>query len=130
RRAQRAAQEAVRRFLWQRGRARPLRLVANPPAAAALAALVYCAFAIAHSHGFHLSPFPYFNWLADGFLHGQLSLRGTPPQTHDLIEYGGNWYLYWPPFPAVVLMPWVALFGPNKVSDIALTAVLGAVNVG
>lgn len=75
------------------------------------------------------SPFPYFNYLADAFLHGSLSLRQLPEFVHDLAFFNGQYYLYWPPFPAVVLMPFVALFG-LRFNDVVFTALLGGLNVG
>lgn len=93
-----------------------------------LALLVYAALAARHQPGLTASEYPYFNYLADAFLHGQLSLRLLPQNLHDLVQYGGNVYLYWPPLPAVLLMPFVALFGVGF-SDTLFTVGLGAVNV-
>jgi hypothetical protein len=77
---------------------------------------------------FHRSEAAYFNYLADGFLHGQLHLRITPERTHDLVHFNGREYLYWPPFPALLMVPFIALFGLGF-SDIFITLVLAAVNV-
>lgn len=77
---------------------------------------------------FRTSISAYYNYLADAFLHGSLFLRTVPPHTHDLVHYSGHWSLYWGPFPAVALMPLVALFGV-KLSDIFITLVVGACNV-
>lgn len=77
---------------------------------------------------FHVSEGAYFNFLADGFLHGQLHLRVTPEKTHDLVHFNDRSYLYWPPFPAVLMVPFIAVFGLGF-SDIFLTLVLAAVNV-
>jgi hypothetical protein len=72
----------------------------------------------------------YFNYLADAFLHGQTHLRLVPPASvHDLAVYGGRLYLYWPPFPAVVLLPFVAAFG-LAVDQTFIAIVIGAVDVG
>lgn len=71
----------------------------------------------------------YFNFLADSFLHGQLHLRLMPETTHDLSFFRGHYYLYWPPMPAIVLMPFVALFGV-QFSDVFFTLVVAAANVG
>lgn len=70
----------------------------------------------------------YFNYLADAFLHGQFHFRLTPPTTHDLILFDNKIYAYWPPFPAILLMPFVAIFGVNF-SDILFTIFLGSLNV-
>jgi len=69
----------------------------------------------------------YFNYLADAFLHGQFNLRVIPPSTHDLIFFQGNYFLYWPPFPAIVLMPLVAVFGVNF-SDILFNILVAGLN--
>lgn len=86
-------------------------------------------FAALKGHIFSISTAPYYNYLADAFLHGQLNLRLIPPSVHDLIFYSGNFYLYWPPFPAVLMMPFVALFGV-QFSDIFFTIVVGSLIVG
>jgi hypothetical protein len=70
----------------------------------------------------------YFNYLADAFLHHQLYLRLLPTDVHDLVLYQNRYFLYWPPFPAVFLMPFVALFGIGF-SDITFTFILGAINM-
>lgn len=118
-------------MIFKLGRAaRSLAEVWENPLFAFLAALVvYALFSLRHGGLFDLSGSPYFNYLADAFLHGQLSFRLAPPSTHDLVIYQGKLFAYWPPFPAVMLLPWVALFGVNF-SDVAFTVLLGAANVG
>jgi hypothetical protein len=55
---------------------------------------------------------PHFVYLAQSFLHGKLSLIGNrPPGDNDWASYHGRWYVSFPPFPAVVIAPLVALFG-------------------
>ena len=111
--------------------AAPWRLLAladRPLLAAAVALVVYAAFAFWHGDPHGRSPFPYYGYLADAFLHGQTSLRLPPPDTHDLSVFQGKLYLYWFPFPALLFLPFVALFGVGF-SDVAFTVVLGAVNV-
>ncbi len=71
---------------------------------------------------------PYFNYLADAFLHHQLYFRLMPGTTTDLINFKGLYYIYWPPFPAILSMPGVALFGV-AFSDILFTIFFGSVNV-
>jgi hypothetical protein len=77
---------------------------------------------------FHVSKSAYFNCLADALFHGQLHLRVTPESTHDLVHFNDRLYLYWPPFPALVLLPFIAVFGLGF-SDIFLTLVAAAINV-
>jgi hypothetical protein len=76
-----------------------------------------------------VSDYPYYSYLADAFLHGQLHLRALPASTLDLVIYNGHYFLYWPPMPAILLMPFVALMGVGF-SDIFFTLVVGALNVG
>lgn len=69
----------------------------------------------------------YFRDLAEALLQGRLDL-GTPDDTHDLVFFGGKYFLYWPPVPALVWLPIVALTG-SLVPDGVVGAAAGAVNV-
>ncbi len=90
--------------------------------------LVYFLFSSVGGKPFRVRDTAYFNYLADAFLHGQLYLRLIPTATHDLSYFKGHYYLYWPPMPAIVLMPFVALFGVDF-SDIFFNVVLASLNV-
>jgi hypothetical protein len=58
-----------------------------------------------------LSSDAHYVYLAQSFLHGQLSLLAErPPGTNDWAHYEGRWYVAFPPFPAVVIAPLVAAF--------------------
>ena len=92
------------------------------------AALFYILISLLIETPFRLSNAPHFQYLADAFLHGQLNLRVVPPTDHDLVFFQGNTYLYWPPFPAIVMMPFVALVGLHF-SDVFLVMMIGAFNV-
>lgn len=107
---------------------RALERLAQPAVGFVLAGGIYAWVAAVHSGGFTPSSYAYFTFLADAFLHGQLHLRLLPDSPVDLSTYDGKVFLYWPPFPAVVSMPLVALFG-LQTSDVAMTVVLGAANV-
>jgi hypothetical protein len=105
-------------------------LFENPLVASLFAFVIYFAFSAAKGSPFRVSETAYFNYLADSFLHGQLHLRLLPVSSlPDLSFFNGNYYLYWPPMPAIVLMPFVAVFGVNF-SDVFFTLVISAVNVG
>ncbi len=52
----------------------------------------------------------HFILLADGWLHGHLYVEGTPPQFADFTNYHGHWYVAFPPLPAILLLPFVAIF--------------------
>lgn len=75
------------------------------------------------------SRYAYYNYLADAFLRGQLFLAQLPPSTHDLSFFNNQYYLYWPPFPAVVLLPFVAIWDTGF-NDILFTIGIGGLNVG
>lgn len=94
------------------------------------AAVVYSCFAAWAYRSFHwyATPHAYFSYLADAFLHGQLHLRVIPAQTLDLSHYQGRFYLYWPPLPAVLLMPFVGVWGIG-LSDTLFSVCIGALNV-
>lgn len=67
---------------------------------------------------------PHFVYLADSLLHGQLALReAKPPTDNDWARYRGKVYVSFPPLPAVVLMPLVAVWG-TKAWDSLFWAVL------
>ena len=72
-----------------------------------------------------------FFYLADAFLHGRASLdvRLGP---NDVIPVGGRFYVPFAPFPAVALMPIVALVGPVTADQLesGINAVLAAAGVG
>lgn len=100
----------------------------SPLWAAVMAAVVYAIFALYKGPLWSETSTNYFSYLADAFLHGQLYLRLMPPNTHDLVYFQNHYYLYWPPLPAILLMPLVALFGVH-VSDVLVVLVIGATNV-
>jgi len=92
--------------------------------------VVYSLFSI-YRHGsiLHTSHYPYFNYLADSFLHGQLNFRIIPPTTtHDLVFFENKFFAYWPPFPAILFMPFIAIFGVNF-PDILFTLIIGSLSV-
>ena len=56
----------------------------------------------------------YFNRLAEAFLHGRYWLDEAPSWLNELIPAPnevGRWYVAYPPMPAVLALPWVAVFG-------------------
>jgi hypothetical protein len=110
------------------GAAHYYRYLANPLYGFGFALILYFAFSILPGSPFRVNDFAYFNYLADAFNHGQLNLRLIPQSTHDLSLYNGNYYLYWPPMPAIVLMPFIALFGIGF-SDVFFCVVVASVNV-
>ncbi len=73
--------------------------------------------------------FNYFKFLSYSVLHGRLDID-CPPGTgcHDLAEYRGKYYLYWPWVPALIYLPVVAVFGTNTY-DVLISGIFGALNV-
>ena len=56
------------------------------------------------------TPFNHFSLLAETWLHHRLDLGGSPPgyaQNNDFAAYHGKWFVTFPPFPAVLLVPFL-----------------------
>lgn len=72
-----------------------------------------------------------FFYLADAFLHGRAALD-VQLGPNDVIPAGGRFYVPFAPFPAVALMPIVALLGPVTADQVesGINAVLAAAGVG
>ena len=66
--------------------------------------------------------------LADGFLHGRLYIDQPMPWLELVPRAEGGWFSPFPPMPAIVLVPFVALVGPGFDQGIA-TAMFGGANV-
>jgi hypothetical protein len=92
---------------------------------AALAVYWYSAVLLGRTHSPNEA---YFDRLAEAFLGGHLYLT-APPSTADLTMYQGRWYVPFPPLPALLLMPGVALLGVARVNTVLYAALLGATNV-
>src|SRR3954452_17750060 len=69
---------------------------------------------------------PSFPALAAAFLPGRLDLV-HPASTHDLTPFAGRWFVPFPPLPALLVLPLVAVV--PGFSTVAFCAVLGAANV-
>lgn len=67
--------------------------------------------------------------LAASFLEGRLHIAEPMPWLELVPRPEGGWYSPFPPMPAIVLLPFVALFGPGFDQGIA-TALFGGANVG
>lgn len=101
----------------------------KPLFAFGFAFITYFVLSALDGHPFRVSESSYFNYLADAFLHGQLHLRVIPETVHDLSLYHGNYYLYWPPMPAVIMMPFIAIFGLGF-SDVFFNVIIASLNIG
>jgi len=67
--------------------------------------------------------------LADAFLHGRLWIDGSRPWIERVPGPGGEYFLPFPPVPALVLVPQVALFGQDVADTGVMSALVGALNV-
>jgi hypothetical protein len=73
---------------------------------------------------------PHFVLLADALLHGRLWI--DPARAAGLVDitpFGGRIYVAFPPLPALLMAPFVAIVGPTF-NDALFTLVLGAANAG
>ena len=95
--------------------------------AAAVAFVVYCAFS--GPMLLKQSDAPHFVYQSYSFVHGQLALFGKPPNLNDWVLWKGQWYSSFPPFPAVLMMPFVALHG-LAFNDVFFTVCIASLNVG
>ncbi len=110
--------------MWWRNEAPPVRWVA-----AAIYLLVTLALLVSAPNerlGTH-TPFNHFALLAEAWLDGQLHLaRGVPEYTghNDFAVFDGEVHVSFPPFPAVLLLPVVALAGSAEATRDGLVFVL------
>lgn len=72
--------------------------------------------------------FNYFSYLADAFLHGRLYLADPPTHFEELIVAGGKHYAIYPPMPAIVLMPFVAILGVSF-NHVFVSLLMGGINI-
>ncbi|MBM3123572.1 MAG: hypothetical protein FJZ87_00695 [Chloroflexi bacterium] len=71
---------------------------------------------------------PQYVYLAYSLLNGHLDLVAFPESKFDLIHYQDKWYVPGGIGPALLLLPFVAIFGYG-ISDILFGVILGAINV-
>ena len=85
-----------------------------------LATATYFAFA-QHTTVVEHTPYNHFALLAQAWLDGRLDLGGAPPSyagNNDFARFDGKWFVVFPSFPALLLVPLVKLAGSaDKVQD-------------
>jgi hypothetical protein len=119
------ARDARRRArLRGRLRSRLLSVVAIRVALAIAAYLVY-----AYINQGRRANLDYFVPLADAFLHGGVAIP-TVSYLNELVPIGqsGMGYVVYPPMPAIVVLPFVAIFGAN-IDQAGISILFGAINV-
>jgi hypothetical protein len=74
--------------------------------------------------------YKHYVYLAEAMLHGKLDVQGTgiPDFYQDIVTVGTEKYLPFPPVPAVLLMPFVAIWGTGT-QEYTVSMLFGAVNV-
>lgn len=75
-----------------------------------------------------VSAAPHYLLQAQALLQGHWYLDIAHQQLWDTISLHGKTYIIYPPFPALLLLPFVAIFGA-KTSDVLFTTVLSALNL-
>lgn len=75
-----------------------------------------------------ITPYSYFTRLAESFISGKLYLTQNPTWLNELVPVDGKYYVVYPPMPAILLMPYVLLFGSGA-SQTIFSIILGSVNV-
>jgi hypothetical protein len=66
--------------------------------------------------------------LADSFLHGKLYYVNVPYYRHDMNYFNGVWYQSKPPFPILLITPFVAIWGVNGFNINTFSLVLSALS--
>lgn len=105
----------------------------RPRLLGAAAVFAFSAVAYALSSGPFLaqqSDAPHFVYLADALAHGRVYLDSEPPYSEegDWTYFDGRWMVSFPPLPALLMIPFVALVGKGF-NDVMFTLVFGALNV-
>ncbi len=70
----------------------------------------------------------YFVPLADAFLQGRLYLIDNPPWLNELIPINNHFFVVYPPLPAILLMPFVYIFGTNFPQPL-FSIIIASINV-
>lgn len=116
---------------------KPLRQKHAPCLHAALPAImgsstffIYTLIALVGHRFLSQSSTPYYVYLASGWLHHSWWLTSLPPASTaytDLTFWHGHIYVAFPPLPAVLLLPFVSLWG-GHLWDVPLSIICGAVD--
>jgi hypothetical protein len=66
---------------------------------------------------------------ANAFVHGQLHIMEHEDYVHDLAKHDGLNYSVFPPFPAILLAPFVSVLGMDKTNPVLLCVALTILNI-
>ncbi|HEY9721826.1 MAG TPA: hypothetical protein V6D47_07415 [Oscillatoriaceae cyanobacterium] len=72
--------------------------------------------------------YAYFVPLADAMLHGHLNVVDHPSYMNELVPFRERWYVVYPPGPALVLLPFVWMWGP-AMNQGSVSILLGGINL-
>ncbi|MGZ3852064.1 MAG: hypothetical protein ACXVBX_04680 [Flavisolibacter sp.] len=75
---------------------------------------------------FNYGPHNAYIQFADALLHGNLYMPSTS-DAGDLASFHGKLYLPYPPLPAIILMPFVLLFGATHVNTVAIATIMACI---
>lgn len=122
-------------------------LIRNLIVATAIFSITFVAYYLSVNEFFHRSPpnwYDHYDYLAKAILHGTLDVKSArlpeaeriPDYFQDAVAVGEAKYLPFPPAPAVLLLPFVAVlgmhvtfFGTNFTTEAFVSLLLGAANV-
>lgn len=69
----------------------------------------------------------YFTRLSQSFIQGKLYITENPPWLNELIPVNGKYFVVYPPMPALLMIPYVFIFGMHS-SQTLFSIFLGAIN--
>jgi hypothetical protein len=91
-----------------------------------IAAVIFGVYFLSNSSP--LQWYKHYVYQAEAFLDGRVDIEGFPDYYQDIVEYEGAYYLHFPPMPAVVLVPAVAIWGEDT-DQARISMAIGAINV-
>ncbi len=74
------------------------------------------------------TPYDYFTRLSEGFIHFKLYTSESPSWLNELIPVDGKYFVALPPMPAIIMTPFVYIFG-EFFSETVFSITLGSINV-
>ncbi len=78
-----------------------------------IAAISFTAFIVYYLTSGGNTPYNYFIYLSQSFLKGEYWISSPPSWLNELVPDSGRFYVVYPPMPAILLMPFVFIFGAS-----------------